>query len=178
VAITNQQKMKKGKLLIMLLATGIVLQSCTSNDTSTKPHANVDSLTNTIQALSDNRKKLEANKKLVADFYQELFGDKNIDAIDKYIGDTYIQHNPALPDGKDVLKQGATQWFKGAPKEKIDIQHLGADGNFVYIHTKAKMGDKTNSVIDIFRIENGKITEHWDVIQEVPKTSANPHPMF
>jgi predicted SnoaL-like aldol condensation-catalyzing enzyme len=172
------EKNEKGKLLITLVAMGIVLQSCTGNGANTKLQANVDSLTSAIQTLSDNQKQLEANKKLVADFYQELFGDKNVDAIDKYIGDTYIQHNPALPDGKDALKQGATQWFKGAPKEKIDIQHLGADGNFVYIHTKVKMGDKTNSVIDIFRLENGKIAEHWDVIQEVPKISANPHPMF
>lgn len=170
--------MKERKLLIIQMAVVLVLQSCNSNDAGSKPQANIDSLTNAMQTLSDSQKQLEANKKLVADFYQELFGDKNVDAIDKYIGDTYIQHNPALPDGKDALKQGATQWFKGAPKEKIDIQHLGADGNFVYIHTKAKMGDKTTSVIDIFRIENGKIAEHWDVIQEVPKTSANAHPMF
>lgn len=170
--------MEKRKILVFLMAMMFVLQSCNSNGAGTKPQANVDSLTNTIQTLSNNEKQLEANKKMVADFYQELFGDKNADAIDKYIGDTYIQHNPALPDGKDALKQGVTQWFKGAPKEKIDIQHVGAEGNFVYIHTKAKMGDKTSSVIDIFRIENGKIAEHWDVIQEVPKTSSNPHPMF
>ena len=152
--------------------------SCSGGDAGTGQQPNVDSLTNEIQTLSNKERQLEANKKLVADFYQELFGDKNVDAIDKYIGDTYIQHNPALPDGKEALKQGATQWFKGAAKEKIDIQHLSADGDLVYIHTKAKMGDKISSVIDIFRIENGKIAEHWDVIQEVPKTSANPHPMF
>jgi predicted SnoaL-like aldol condensation-catalyzing enzyme len=154
------------------------LQSCNTSEDGTKSQANADSLRNAIQTLSNNEKQLEANKKMVADFYQELFGDKNVEAIDKYISDTYIQHNPGLPDGKNALKQGATQWFKGAAKEKIDIQHLGADGNFVYIHTKTKMGDKTSSVIDIFRIEHGKIAEHWDVIQEVPKTSANPHPMF
>jgi len=170
--------MKKGNLLIILVAMWFASLSCNGGDTGTKPQANVDSLTNEIQTLSNNGRQLEANKKLVADFYQELFGAKNVDAIDKYIGDTYIQHNPALPDGKEALKQGATQWFKGAAKEKIDIQHLSADGDLVYIHTKAKMGDKTSSVIDIFRIENGKIAEHWDVIQEVPKTSANPHPMF
>jgi predicted SnoaL-like aldol condensation-catalyzing enzyme len=83
-----------------------------------------------------------------------------------------------LPDGKDALKQGFAQWFKDAPKEEIDIQHIGADGDLVYIHTRAKMGGKTASIIDIFRIENGKIAEHWDVIQEVPEKSANPHPMF
>jgi predicted SnoaL-like aldol condensation-catalyzing enzyme len=121
---------------------------------------------------------LETNKKLVADFYQELFGDKNMDAIDKYIGDVYIQHNPGVTDGKEALKNAVRVWFKGAPKEKIDIEHLAADGNFVYIHTKSKRGNAIYSVIDIFRIENGKIVEHWDVQQEVPKQSVNPHPMF
>ncbi|TSD64853.1 hypothetical protein FFF34_013215 [Inquilinus sp. KBS0705] len=121
---------------------------------------------------------IKANKKLVADFYQAFFGDKNIAALDKYLALDYIQHNPILPDGREPLKQGAMIWFKGAPKTKIDIQHLSADGDLVYIHLKNKMGDKTSSVIDIFRIAGGKIVEHWDVIQEVPAKSANPHPMF
>jgi predicted SnoaL-like aldol condensation-catalyzing enzyme len=69
-------------------------------------------------------------------------------------------------------------WYKDAPKEKIDIQHIGADGNFVYIHTKSKQGNKTISVMDIFRIDGSKIVEHWDVLQEVPAKAANDHPMF
>jgi len=121
---------------------------------------------------------INANKKMVATFYQEFFGDKNIGALDKYLAKDYIQHNPILPDGREPLKQGATLWFRGAPKTKIDIQHLSADGDLVYIHLKNKMGDKTSSVIDIFRIAGGKIVEHWDVIQDVPAKSANPHPMF
>jgi predicted SnoaL-like aldol condensation-catalyzing enzyme len=121
---------------------------------------------------------INANKKLVATFYQEFFGDKNISALDKYLVEGYIQHNPALPDGREPLRQGATLWFRGAPKTQIDIQHISADGDLVYIHLKNKMGDKTSSVIDIFRIAGGKIVEHWDVIQDVPAKSANPHPMF
>nr|WP_294947528.1 ester cyclase [uncultured Mucilaginibacter sp.] len=132
----------------------------------------------TADSLSRQATQLSLNKKMVAEFYQEFFGDKNISALDKYLADNYIQHNPVLPDGKEALRQGATLWFKGAPKTKIDIQHLSADGNLVYIHTKSKMGDKVSSVIDIFRIENGKIAEHWDVIQDVPEKSANAHPMF
>jgi predicted SnoaL-like aldol condensation-catalyzing enzyme len=122
--------------------------------------------------------QLEENKKLVTNLYQEVFGDKNIDAVDKYIGDSYIQHNPAVADGKEALKAALRIWFKDAPKENIDIQHIGADGNFVYIHTKSKQGNKTFSVMDIFRIDGGKVVEHWDVMQEVPAKSANDHPMF
>lgn len=69
-------------------------------------------------------------------------------------------------------------WFKDAPKEKVDLQRIAADGDLVYLHVRSKMGNKTVAVVDIFRIENGKIAEHWDVIQEVPEKSANPHPMF
>lgn len=118
------------------------------------------------------------NKKMVSEFYQKLFGDKDINAIDEYIGDVYIQHNPMAADGKQALKNVLEKWFVNAPKTKIDIQHIGADGDFVYLHTRSKMGEKTMSVVDIFRIENNKIVEHWDVIQAVPEKSANDHPMF
>jgi predicted SnoaL-like aldol condensation-catalyzing enzyme len=137
-----------------------------------------DSLTKQITLYADTLRQNEFNKKIVADFYQQLFGDKDLSAIDKYIGDVYIQHNPGLKDGKEELKNAAAVWFKGAPKEKIDIRHIGSDGKFVYIHTRATRGTKTESVLDIFRLENGKITEHWDIIQEVPQKTENPHPMF
>lgn len=124
------------------------------------------------------RLTLEHNKKMVAEFYQKLFGDKDINSINEYIGDVYIQHNPYVADGKQALIKACKQWFKGEPKEKIDIQHIAADGNLVFIHTKSHEGSKTLSVIDIFRIENGKIVEHWDVAQAVPEKAANSHPMF
>ena len=123
-------------------------------------------------------KTMEANKKLVADFYQQLFGDKDTEAINKYIGEAYIQHNPYVGDGKQALLDATKNWFKNAPKEKIDIQHIGADGDLVFIHLKSHMGSKTVSVVDIFRVKDGKITEHWDVMQEVPAKAANNHPMF
>jgi predicted SnoaL-like aldol condensation-catalyzing enzyme len=148
------------------------------NQSNLKEKVLIDSLQNKLTRQNEIILRQETNKKLVADFYQQLFGDKNIDAIDQYIGDIYIQHNPILPDGKDVLKKAASEWFKNAPKEKIDVQHIGADGDLVFIHTRAKFGNSVSSVIDIFRIENGKIVEHWDVIQQVPEKSANPHPMF
>jgi predicted SnoaL-like aldol condensation-catalyzing enzyme len=171
--------MKKSVLLpaISVLAL-ILITSCTTGKNTAALQSGNDSLANRISLLEDTIRQENANKKLVADFYQQLFGDKDVSAIDKYIGSVYVQHNPSLPDGPEALKEGATQWFKGAPKEKIDIQHIAADGNLVFIHLRSNMGGKVNSVIDIFKVENGKITEHWDVIQEVPAKSANPHPMF
>jgi len=169
----------KSKIIFIVFVLGLLLLiSCKKNESEVRAKATIDSLQHVLNVLNVAKDQLEANKKLVADLYQELFGDKNVEAIDKYIGENYIQHNPILPDGRDVLKQGATQWFKGAPKEKIDIRHLSAEGDLVYIHTRATFGRKVSSVIDIFRIENNKIVEHWDVIQAVPEKSASPHPMF
>ena len=121
---------------------------------------------------------LETNKKIVTEFYQELFGDKNVEAINKYIGDVYIQHNPYVADGKQALKEATKKWFVHARKETIDIQHIAADGDLVIIHLKNHDQPRTVSVIDIFRLKNGKIIEHWDVAQEVPEKAANNHPMF
>lgn len=126
-----------------------------------------------------NIKQDETNKKIVTVFYQDLFGDKDPSAIDKYIVEDYIQHNPTVADGRKALKDGVKQWFVGAPKEKIDIQHIAADGDLVFIHLKSKGADGIlTSVIDIFKLKNNKIVEHWDVIQAVPEKSANNHPMF
>jgi predicted SnoaL-like aldol condensation-catalyzing enzyme len=126
-----------------------------------------------------NTKLEEANKKLVVTFYQKLFGDKDFSAIDQYLTKDYIQHNPAVADGSEALKEGVKIWFAGAPKEKINIQHIAADGDLVFIHLKSNGADgKPISVIDIFRLKNNKIVEHWDVIQTVPDTAANAHPMF
>ena len=153
--------------------------SC-QNETSTKEQkvSFTDSIQQELKLFIQDNEKTSTNKKLVTDFYQEVFGNKNIEAIDTYIGETYIQHNPYLADGKGALKEALKVWFKGAPKEKIDIQHIGAEGDLVYLHTRSKNGNKVNSIIDIFRLEKGKIVEHWDVIQEVPEHAANPHPMF
>ncbi len=126
----------------------------------------------------DPCKQAESNKKMVMEFYQQLFGDKNPDAILKYLKEDYIQHNPILPDGRDTLCKSVKIWFKNAPKEKVDFQRVIADGDLVVLHIRSKMGNKTRAIVDIFRIEDGKIAEHWDVIQEVPEKSANNHPMF
>lgn len=121
----------------------------------------------------------QENKKMVIEFYNKLFGDKDVSAIDKYLAEDYIQHNPSVADGSKALKKAVTQWFAGAPKEKIDIQQAAAEGDLVFLHIKSKTeAGKYISIVDIFRVKDGKIVEHWDVMQEVPEKAANPHPMF
>ena len=120
-----------------------------------------------------------ANKKTVTEFYQRLFGDKDLSVIDTYIVEDYIQHNPYAADGRQALKEFATKLLSHAPKIKVDFQHVAADGDLVFLHVKAKNFDgKDMALVDIFRLKNGKIVEHWDVMQDVPATAANAHPMF
>ena len=126
-----------------------------------------------------NLKQEEANKKLVMTFYQQLFGDKDFTAIDTYLSQDYIQHNPGVADGSAALKTATKIWFEGAPKEKIIAEHLAAEGDLVFIHKKEVGADgKISAIMDIFRVKNKKIIEHWDVIQEAPEHSVNPKPMF
>jgi predicted SnoaL-like aldol condensation-catalyzing enzyme len=120
----------------------------------------------------------DSNKEMVAKFYQELFGDKDIDAINRYVAEDYIQHNPHVADGRNALTDACKQWFKNARENTIDIRHIAADGDFVFLHTRSQMGSEIFSIIDIFRIKDDKIVEHWDVIQAVPEKAANSHPMF
>jgi len=119
------------------------------------------------------------NKKIVVEFYQKLFGDKDISVIDQYIVEDYIQHNPIAADGRQALKEIANKWIANQPKTQVDFQKVVADGDLVFLHIKTKsFSGKDQSLVDIFRLKNGKIVEHWDIMQEVPEKSANPHPMF
>lgn len=160
--------MRINKLQINLLSIamfGIFLAGCAS-------------INHEAEACIAEKEILEANKKMVTEFYQALFGDKDISVVDEYIAKDYIQHNPLVADGRDALKETLEIWFTDAPKTVVDFQKVIADGDIVILHIRTKFGIKTFSLIDIFRIENGKIAEHWDVMQQVPSEAANEHPMF
>jgi len=131
------------------------------------------------QSKKTTQADLDFNKKLVTDFYQKIFGDKDFMNIDHYLLPNYIQHNPNVADGAEAFETAIKGWLKGTPKTKVDVQHIVAEGDLVFIHIKNVLPDgKLLSVIDIFRIEDKKIAEHWDVHETVPEKSANNHPMF
>ncbi|APW36342.1 hypothetical protein RD110_03205 [Rhodoferax koreense] len=120
----------------------------------------------------------DANKRLVLQAAQELFGNLDLTALDRYWGDSYIQHNPLYPDGKEQIRaliQGAID--SGVPT-KAEVKRVVAEGDLVWIHAKSFFFGKELATVEIFRVENGKIVEHWDVIQEVPAESANSNTMF
>ncbi len=122
----------------------------------------------------------EKNKKFVVEFYDALFNKHDMSSIDRAIGPTYTQHNPAAADGTAALKAFLTPFFQAHPHTKSTITQVAADGDlvFLHVHSQADDADPGRAVVDIFRLKDGKIVEHWDVIQAVPDKSANGHGMF
>jgi predicted SnoaL-like aldol condensation-catalyzing enzyme len=123
---------------------------------------------------------LEANKKNVVAFYEQAINQKDFDAASKYLGPRYIQHNPTAPDGAEGLK-GFIAFLKSKfPGSKSEIKRVFAEGDYVILHVHAvrEPGTRGRAIVDIFRLENGKIVEHWDVVQDVPEKAANGNGMF
>lgn len=123
----------------------------------------------------------EKNKKIVTDFYEMSFNQhKPTEAAKKYIGDKYIQHNPFVPNGAEAFYSYFEGHFKKNPESRAIIKRAIADGDLVvlHVHSKQNKNDLGRAVVDIFRVENGKIVEHFDVIQAVPEKTANGNTMF
>jgi predicted SnoaL-like aldol condensation-catalyzing enzyme len=125
--------------------------------------------------------QMEANKAIVRDFYNLAFNlKKPEEAAARYLGTSYRQHNPMAGDGPEpfiAFVQGFAQAF---PSLRFDLKRQVAEGDLVVTHSHLvrEPGDRGMAVMDIFRLENGKIVEHWDVLQEVPEEAANTNTMF
>jgi len=123
----------------------------------------------------------EQNKQTVLAFYTEAFNDKQPeDAVAMYIGSRYIQHNPQAPDGPEAFIRFVRGFSAQFPDLSVEVKRAIAEGDFVMTHSllKTSPSDRGTAAADIFRLEDGKIVEHWDVVQPVPETAANDHPMF
>lgn len=119
------------------------------------------------------------NKQIAMTAYQRIFGDQDAAAVDEYMTADFIQHNPTTPDGpagvKQLLQMLASQ---GVQKQTIQFMHVVADDNIVILHTRYEMAGTEWRFIDIYRVENGKLAEHWDAMMPMPETRANNNPLF
>jgi predicted SnoaL-like aldol condensation-catalyzing enzyme len=124
--------------------------------------------------------ELEANKQTVLEFYDLIINKKDFAAAQPYLGSYYRQHNPLVAEGPEGL-EAFIAWLKGEyPDARSEVKQIFADGDSVilHVHSKRPPHPRGRAIIEIFRLEEGKIVEHWDTIQEIPETAANDNGMF
>ncbi len=121
-----------------------------------------------------------ANREVVTAFARQFYDERDVrGAFEQYVATDYIQHNPGIGDGRDAAIAALEPMFsrEGA---SFDVKRIIVDGEFAVIHLHGR-GDPATpgaAVADIYRLEDGMIVEHWDVLQPITPSTANPHPFF
>ncbi len=121
------------------------------------------------------------NKRAVCEFYDLLFnGCEPEEAVARYVGDAYLQHNPHVPDGKQAVVDHFRRFVTEYPGKHVEVVRAIAEGDLVALHCHQTWpGYPDFAVVNIFRCDDaGRIVEHWDVLQEVPGHSVNGNTMF
>ncbi|CAB3692691.1 Predicted ester cyclase [Achromobacter denitrificans] len=121
-----------------------------------------------------------ANKAAVLAFYEQGLNRKDADAALKYLGERYVQHNPNAADGPEGFRKFVAFLREKYPRSHSEIKRVFTDGDYVILHVHAvrEPGTRGSAIVDIFRLEQGKIVEHWDAVQPIPERSANANGMF
>ncbi|WP_315761447.1 nuclear transport factor 2 family protein [Sphingomonas sp. Y38-1Y] len=120
------------------------------------------------------------NRAIVTDFARLFYTERDVKtAFERHVAPDYIQHNPGIPDGRAAAVAALAPMFAQGGRE-FRIKRILVDGDMAAIHVHAipTPGSRGAAVFDLYRLKGGRIVEHWDVIQPIPETSKNAHPMF
>lgn len=121
----------------------------------------------------------EANRQLVMDFYTEALIEGQVDRAAEYLGPYYHQHNPQIADGLEGFTAFFTYLLDNEIPFSLSQTHRSiAEGSFVLLHSEGQIGGAPHAFFDLFRVEAGRIVEHWDVVQPVPSEMAHDNGMF
>lgn len=122
----------------------------------------------------------EANRQTVLSFHEKGLNQKDADSALAHVGDRYVQHNPNAADGPDGFRKFIGFLREKFPNSRSEIKRSFVDGDYVILHVHAvrEPGTRGNAIVDIFKLENGKIVEHWDAVQPIPENPANNNTMF
>ncbi|MCL9783773.1 nuclear transport factor 2 family protein [Vibrio sp. S4M6] len=123
---------------------------------------------------------LQQNKNNAIEFYRTAYQGNPREAVEKFVGDQYIQHNPLVGNGKQPFIDYFTRMQKEYPNKDIKFVRAIAEGDLVALHTHQTWpGGEEYVTMDFFRFDNnGKIVEHWDSIQQIPEENENGNPMY
>lgn len=124
--------------------------------------------------------KLDQNKENAIAFYKMSYEGKPREAVDLYVGDEYIQHNPLVGDGPEPFIEYFDRMAKEYPDKSIEFVRSVGEGDLVALHThQVWPGDEEYVTMDFFRFDtNGKIVEHWDSMQMIPEGTLNGNTMY
>jgi predicted SnoaL-like aldol condensation-catalyzing enzyme len=121
----------------------------------------------------------DKNAQMATTAYQRIFGDHDLTAIDEFMTPNFIQHNPTIADGPEGVKALIQMLVaQGVPKQKIMFKHVMANDDTIILHSRYEMAGNEWRFIDIYRIEDGKLAEHWDGMMQMPEQRANTNPLF
>ena len=123
---------------------------------------------------------LDANKQTIVSFYELALNNKDFEAASKLIGPRYVQHNPLIADDIHGLKGFIGYLRETFPELRAEIKSIFAERDFViaHVHGVRVPGQRGSAIVDIFKLEDGRIVEHWDVIQPIPEEAENANGMF
>lgn len=131
-------------------------------------------------ALQRDMDQEEENIRIAMEFYDLLLNQKDWEKGSQMIGSRYVQHNPNATDGVEGIKAHIDMLRSTYPDNRGEIKRAFSRGDLValHVHSRRTPESRGNAIVDMFRIEDGKVVEHWDVVQAVPETALNDNTMF